>query len=114
MLLLIHSVTSMLFGGFFIPADSIPIWLRWIRYISFIKYSFGAIMQNEYENRALDLSGCTSSFCPKSGDDALSFYNVDDLSYWANFLILLALIIAYRLIAYVILLRKGPKFDATI
>ena len=56
----------------------------------------------------------TASFCPTSGDDALAFYGVDDLSYWANFIILLALIIGLRVLAYWILLRKGPKFDTSV
>lgn len=107
-------MAAILFGGLFITADTIPVFLRWIRYLSFVKYAFAATMQTEYQNRALDLSTCTPSFCPTSGDDALQFYDIADLPYWANFIILLVLIFGMRLLAYFILLRKGPKFDTTI
>jgi len=30
-------VLSILFGGFFIAANAIPVWLRWIRYLAFIR-----------------------------------------------------------------------------
>lgn len=107
-------VTSMLFSGFFIGTDLIPVWLRWIRYISFIKYAFALAMQTEYTDRTLDLSGCTKSFCPTDGSDVLSFYGLDELSYSSNFLILMGLIVAMRLLAYCTLLRRGAKFDRSI
>lgn len=107
-------VTSMLFSGFFIGTNRIPIWLRWLRYVSFIKYAFALAMQTEYEDRSLDLSTCTSTFCPTDGNSVLSFYGVDDLTYAANFLILMGLILALRLLAYYVLLRRGAKYDRSI
>ena len=38
-------ITSMLFGGFFIPVDDIPVWLSWIRVLSFIKYGFAGALK---------------------------------------------------------------------
>ena len=104
----------MLFSGFFIATNQVPVWLRWLRFISFIKYAFALAMQTEYQDRILDLSACTKSFCPSDGNSVLSFYGVDELSYTANFLIFLALISGFRILAYIMLLRRGAKYDRSI
>lgn len=107
-------VMAMLFGGFFIGANSMPVWLAWIRHLSFIKYAFAGLMQNEYEGRILATSACTSGFCPATGDGVLSFYSLDEVPFWANFIIMLVMIVGLRLIAYALLRRGGPKFDHTL
>ena len=30
-------VLSIIFGGFFIQASAIPVWLRWIRYLTYMR-----------------------------------------------------------------------------
>ncbi len=105
----------MLFGGFFIEASQIPVWLRWPRYLSFIKYGFAAAMQNEYRHRALDTSRCEGSmFCPASGDDALDNHSLNDLTLVENIVILIGLVVGMRVIAYLILRHRGPKYDKSI
>ena len=94
-------------------------------------------MQNEFEGVTLDQTRCTNpQFCLATGFEirggfffpAISFglsisgavrraevlklYNVDELSLAANFFILLGFIVGLRLIAYLILLRRGPAFLA--
>jgi len=64
------SVTSILFGGFFIGVDQIPVWLSWLQYLSYIKYGFAAIMQNEFVDRPLIYEDCTG-FCPDNGNAIL-------------------------------------------
>ncbi len=105
---------AMLFGGFFIGANSMPVWLSWLRHLSFIKYAFAGLMQNEYQDRVLDTSVCTPGFCPATGDGVLSFYSLNEVPFWANFVIMLAMIVFLRIIAYVLLRRGGPKFDHTL
>lgn len=106
----------MLFAGFFIPPETIPVWLRWLRYVSFIKYAFAAAMQTEYAGRTLDLSGCVDSMslCYPDGKAVLAHFSLDDIPMWANFALLLSLIAFMRVAGYLVLLHKGPKFDTTI
>merc|ERR1719329_1858168 len=40
-------VLSMLFGGFFIQSSEIPVYLIWLEYLSFIKYSNHALALNQ-------------------------------------------------------------------
>ncbi|THU84675.1 P-loop containing nucleoside triphosphate hydrolase protein [Dendrothele bispora CBS 962.96] len=41
-------------GGFVLQADSIPVYLRWIKWISFPFYSFAALMVNEFTDQLFD------------------------------------------------------------
>lgn len=112
----IFIVTAILFGGFFINEDAVPVWLSWLKYLSYIKYSFAALMQLEYDHRDLDQGACrdSTSFCPPTGDAVLSYYGVDDLSFGANLVILIAMAIGVRFLAYAILRRNGPVYDTSI
>ncbi len=108
-------MTSFLFCGFLVEFSAIPVWLRWINYVSFIKYGFALAMQNEFKDRVFTLTGCEpNGFCPADGQEVLDFFGVDGLSYWTNFLLLLTLVVGFRLIAYIILRRRGPKYDASV
>ncbi|XP_057486201.1 ABC transporter G family member 6-like [Actinidia eriantha] len=40
----------LLFSGFFITRDRIPIYWIWFHYISLVKYPFEAVLQNEFDN----------------------------------------------------------------
>eukprot|EP00045_Choanoeca_perplexa_P006495 m.55527 g.55527 ORF g.55527 m.55527 type:complete len:690 (-) comp13657_c0_seq1:26-2095(-) len=112
----IFIVTSILFGGFFIGEDAIPVWIGWLRYLSYFKYGFAALMQLEYDARSLNQDACdeNGSFCPVNGNAVLHFYDLNELGFAANVFVLLGMAFGFRLIAYWVLRRKGPKFDATI
>jgi ABC-type multidrug transport system permease subunit len=44
---------SMLFGGFLLNKDHIPVILSWLQYISFFNYAFEALIVNELEDMTL-------------------------------------------------------------
>ncbi len=71
-------------------------------------------MQNEFEGRTLKTPCDDPSFCIASGNEVLSLFGVDELSFAANFFILLGFIVGLRVIAYLILLRRGPRFDNSL
>ena len=53
----------MIFGGLFVNLETIPKWLHWIQYISPIKYSFNAMLIEEFSN--LDQLTCKPGACPR-------------------------------------------------
>ncbi|EDQ91083.1 uncharacterized protein MONBRDRAFT_23998 [Monosiga brevicollis MX1] len=116
----IFMVTSILFGGFFINFEQVPNWISWLRYLSYIKYSFAALLQLEYEDRSLDTSSCSGSaaeagqLCFSEGSQVLEFYDVADIDFGYNILILIAMTVGFHFIAYLILLYRGPKFDTSV
>ena len=108
-------VTAMLFGGFFIGANQMPVWIGWLKHLSPIKYGFNALMQVEYNDRSLDISSCIpNAFCPRTGEEVLNFFQLHEVPLYANFVILISFALGLRFIAYVLLLRNGPKYDRSI
>eukprot|EP00741_Cyanophora_paradoxa_P010511 tig00000158_g10163.t1 len=42
------TIILLLFGGFYANNDTIPVWLRWIQWLSFVKYGFAIVAINEF------------------------------------------------------------------
>lgn len=42
------TVLFMLFGGFYVNIDSIPVWIRWFRYLSPIQWGFVGLASNQF------------------------------------------------------------------
>ncbi|KNC80168.1 hypothetical protein SARC_07461 [Sphaeroforma arctica JP610] len=95
-------VLSMLFGGFFIDGDSIPDYLIWLEYLSYIKYGFQAIAMNQFSEEGT------------TGYNALRASGLDDFSAWANVGLLFCFYIFWRVLCYFILRMNGPKYDRNL
>lgn len=96
----------MIGGGFFINTDSIPIYLIWLKYISFFKYAFENMMIIEWSGRNIN---CQNNCYLSTGDDVLEFYNINEDNFELNFIILILFCIFFRLITYFILKYKINK-----
>jgi ATP-binding cassette subfamily G (WHITE) protein 2 len=80
-------VLSMLFGGFFIALKSLPVWLRWLKYLSLFRYGLEALSINELRGREFYAEGFNSSSpCMKpyciSGTEALSGLGYETEGVW--------------------------------
>lgn len=102
----------MLLGGFYIKSSNIPIWIRWVQYISPVKYSYGLLLHIEFIGRHFSCASADSafSFCPThriSGQEALDEY---DLSINPGLCagVLLGYLIVLRYFAY-LCLRKTSR-----
>lgn len=90
-------ITAVLFGGFFIPASRIPDWLEWLKWVSFVFYGFNAFAKAQFSGN-------------KIGEEILQD-GFNSLSYWANTVCLFAIIVALRIIGYLVLqYLRAPKF----
>jgi len=96
-------VLSLLFGGFFIGPNVIPVWLRWLRFVSFIYYGFAAVMDNEF------------GYIPRSNtNNPLVTYNINSFGIGGNIGFLIMLDVAYRAIAFVFLRYNKPRLQKSI
>jgi len=81
-----------LFGGYFVNLDDVYVWLRWIQYISPIRYSTEALLRNEFEDNSVY-------------DDSTKVY--ESLNYdigLTNCIIVLAVMtVAFRILALIAL-----------
>jgi ABC-type multidrug transport system ATPase subunit/ABC-type multidrug transport system permease subunit len=89
------------FGGFAVTKNNIITMWKWAYWVSFFQYSFTGMMVNEFEGRTFDCGSTPADKCYFSdGEQVLVFYDIDNRDKWQCIWILLGMIGAYRLGAY--------------
>ncbi|OXA56819.1 protein white isoform X2 [Folsomia candida] len=99
-------IPFMLFGGFFLNKGSIPVYFVWLRYLSWFNYGNEALAINQW--RGVDDIKCDVSnlTCPRNGDVILETLNFEKDNLTIDIVSLVALLIGYRVIAFIALLAK--------
>ncbi|XP_045170130.2 protein white-like [Mercenaria mercenaria] len=109
-------IPLLMFGGFFLNSESIPVYFIWLEYLSWFNYAYELIAINQWDN--IDTIACEgnstssdsqSSCLYKSGTQVINYLNFDKDNRWIDVGCLLAMLVAYRLIAFVILFIKARK-----
>ncbi|XP_011704186.1 PREDICTED: ATP-binding cassette sub-family G member 4 isoform X1 [Wasmannia auropunctata] len=102
----VMSVPFLLFSGFFVSFDAIPVYLRWITYLSYIRYGF--------EGTALTIYGygreklkCFQVYCHfKNPETTLEELDMLDADFTLDTLALLLIFVILRIAAYLFLRWK--------
>ncbi|XP_018311050.1 ATP-binding cassette sub-family G member 4 isoform X2 [Mycetomoellerius zeteki] len=102
----VMSVPFLLFSGFFVSFDAIPVYLRWITYLSYIRYGF--------EGTALTIYGfgreklkCFQVYCHfKDPQTTLEELDMLDADFTLDILALLLIFVVLRIAAYLFLRWK--------
>jgi ABC-type multidrug transport system permease subunit len=89
----------MLFAGFFVTPDLMPVWLRWASYLCTLTYSVRIFLVSEFED-------CSVQNCVTLLDNVEANPN-DTWWYW---LALVLLFVVFRISAIVMLRKKATKF----
>jgi len=105
----------MIFSGFYLNKDNTPVYFIWVQYISFIKWSFQAIVLNEFTDVPFHCKGTEFrtlpngvQYCPfTNGTQWLDFNHMRDFPIWGDILILIEFIILFHLTAFVMLRRAA-------
>jgi hypothetical protein len=77
----------MLFGGLYISLDQIPVYLRWLKALSFFKYAFEILGLNQFKGHPITIM--------QAG------FTEDD--YYSDFYWLIGLVVAFRVFAFIFL-----------
>lgn len=80
--------------------SSIPIWLRWIRFCTSIRWGYVGLVENEFAAGAAD------------GVNLLVPSAV--LTIWSSALVLLGMLLFYWTATYVFLRHNKPRYDLTV
>jgi ABC-type multidrug transport system permease subunit len=96
-----------MFSGFYINSDSLPVALRWIKYISHMYYGFMGFAINEFKGRK---GWYGPNGIPASGDQILKAYGLGDDTMTEAVVGLCVLIAGYNLLAYIILHFTQPRY----
>ncbi|TYZ55876.1 hypothetical protein PybrP1_002304, partial [[Pythium] brassicae (nom. inval.)] len=104
-------IVFILFCGYFVSEDDIPAGLAWLRYLSPVNYGYQGFM-NLYWGE-VDVIECEDGdkCVARSGAEVLAYYSLRRRSALTDGLILLAINVAYRVIAYFALLWVRGEFN---
>ena len=96
-------VPQMLFAGFFVAPELIPVWLRWAQYLCTLTYGVRILLVAEFYNcgNPAETARCNSLVANIGA-------NPDDT--WWYWLILMILFVFFRGLALFVLRRKATKF----
>ncbi|XP_024945590.1 protein SNQ2-like [Cephus cinctus] len=99
-------IPFLLFGGFFLNTASVPEYFTWFSYLSWFRYGNEALLINQWSE--VESIACTRSnaTCPKTGHVVLQTFNFFEEDFWTDVVSLVALIIAFRFLAFLALFSK--------
>lgn len=100
------SVPFVLFSGFFVNFDTIPSYLQWLTYLSYIRYAFEGVMISIYGYNRERLE-CSVAFCLyRTPTKFLEHLNMVDAEYWFDAVALAIIFVVLRFVAYFVLRWK--------
>ena len=103
-------LTIMLVGGFYVR--NIPIWIRWLRYLSFIFYGYGLILKIEFRNRFLPCPSDKTETCLVSQTDVLAT-DVDESVALQAAMLIVFLCVMRTAIFYVLKIKTSYQLRRT-
>uniref|UniRef100_A0A2P2I873 ATP-binding cassette sub-family G member 1-like n=1 Tax=Hirondellea gigas TaxID=1518452 RepID=A0A2P2I873_9CRUS len=102
-------VPMLLFSGFFIQFNTIPVYMRWITYLSFVRYGFEGALLSVYGFGRGDLE-CSEAFCYlRSSSKILQTLNIEEENICLDVGMLLVYFFVVRIMGYYILRWKVRK-----
>ncbi|XP_037958716.1 ATP-binding cassette sub-family G member 1-like [Teleopsis dalmanni] len=102
----VTTIPTILFSGFFVNFDTIPGYLQWVTYVSYVRYGFEGAMVSIYGMDRAKLQ-CSEMYCHfRSPKKFLEEMSMDTAVYWVDAVALIGTFIALRIIAYFVLRWK--------
>ncbi|XP_055376467.1 ATP-binding cassette sub-family G member 4 [Condylostylus longicornis] len=102
----VSTIPTILFSGFFVNFDTIPGYLQWVTYVSYVRYGFEGAMISIYGMDREKLQ-CSEIYCHyRSPKKFLEQMSMDKAEYWIDAVALIGIFFALRIIAYFVLRWK--------
>ncbi|KAJ8914462.1 hypothetical protein NQ315_011403 [Exocentrus adspersus] len=102
-------IPFMLFGGFFLNINSIPVYLEWLSYLSWFKYGNEALLVNQWRNVTGIYCPVNSTVCPPNGHVVLETLSFSEENLPLDIISLFSLLVIFRLAAFLALLWRSSK-----
>ncbi|KAH8368555.1 hypothetical protein KR084_012904 [Drosophila pseudotakahashii] len=104
-------IPFLLFGGFFLNSGSVPVYLKWLSYLSWFRYANEGLLINQWADVEPGEISCTSSntTCPSSGKVILETLNFSAADLPLDYVGLAILIVGFRVFAYLALRLRARR-----
>ncbi|XP_064087274.1 protein white-like [Macrobrachium nipponense] len=102
-------IPLMVFGGFLLNSDTVPVYFIWIKYISWFNYANEALIVNQWEGVTNITCPSGSATCMGDGEAVIESLGYEEGTVGFNIGMLFVLMISLRILAFLFLLRKTSR-----
>ncbi|CAF4348488.1 unnamed protein product [Rotaria sp. Silwood2] len=101
-------IPLVVFAGFFIKTKTIPNWLVWLKFLSWLYYSNEMALINQWEDvQSLECNQPGNSTCFRTGNDIIDYYGFKKSNYYRNLGLLIVLFGTFRIISLIVLILRA-------